>query len=133
MLREKIVASSATRMIAIGDSTKRVARLGAKPLPVEVLPFAEAFVAAGIGRLGGDCRVRRGTDGEFALTDQGNLIIDCSFEPFPDPVGLATALAAIPGLLGHGLFLDEIDTLYAANDEGVTRLDRAAPTMDRFP
>ena len=40
MLREKIVAAAAARMIVVVDSGKQVTRLGTAPLPVEVLPFA---------------------------------------------------------------------------------------------
>ena len=40
LLREKIVAAAAQRMIAIVDESKLVPRLGTRPLPVEVLPFA---------------------------------------------------------------------------------------------
>ncbi len=39
LLREKIVAASSKRMIVIVDASKRVARLGRFPLPVEVVPF----------------------------------------------------------------------------------------------
>lgn len=39
LLREKVVASASDRMVAIVDASKRVDRLGAFPLPVEVIPF----------------------------------------------------------------------------------------------
>ena len=39
LLREKIVAASSKRMVVIADASKRVARLGAFPLPIEVAPF----------------------------------------------------------------------------------------------
>ena len=39
LLWEKIVATSSDRMIVISDATKQVDRLGAFPLPVEVIPF----------------------------------------------------------------------------------------------
>ena len=39
---------------------------------------------------------------------------------------LATALSAIPGLLGHGLFLDEIDVAYVGTSDGVFQLTRGA-------
>ena len=45
MLREKIVAASATRMICIVDSGKTVETIGTRPLPIEVLPFARDFVS----------------------------------------------------------------------------------------
>jgi ribose 5-phosphate isomerase A len=118
MLREKIVASAATRMIAIADDSKAVARLGARPVPVETLPLARAFVAAQIERLGGE-PVLRGT-----RTDQGNIILDCHFRDIADPAALAENLSIIPGVLGHGLFLTEIDALYLGTGDGVTCTQR---------
>jgi ribose 5-phosphate isomerase A len=117
MLREKIVASAATRMICIVDATKQVATL-ARPLPIEVLPFAHAFVARAIRELGGEPVARA------MLSDQHNLLIDCDFGPIADPQALANALDAIPGLLGHGLFLSEIDTIYIGDQAGVERRER---------
>ena len=38
---------------------------------------------------------------------------------------LAAVLAAIPGVLGHGLFLDEVDAAYIASKGVVTRLERS--------
>src|SRR5580698_4553167 len=39
LLREKIVAASSRAMLVIVDASKRVARLGAFALPIEVVPF----------------------------------------------------------------------------------------------
>jgi ribose 5-phosphate isomerase A len=117
MLREKIVASAATRMICIVDSSKPVTTL-ARPLPIEVLPFARAYIMAAIRALGGDPEQRP------TPSDQHNLLIDCDFGPILDPDGLARTLDAIPGLLGHGLFLSEIDTLYIGDEAGVERRER---------
>jgi ribose 5-phosphate isomerase len=49
---------------------------------------------------------------------------DCSFAAIDDPAALAVALSAIPGMLGHGLFLDEIDAAYVGTDDGVIQLSR---------
>lgn len=117
MLREKIVATAATRMVCIVDASKPVATLG-RPLPVEVLPFAHAFVTDAIRALGGDPIARP------ARSDQGNLLVDCAFGPIADPTGLAHTLDAIPGLLGHGLFLTEIDALCIGDEAGVERRER---------
>lgn len=126
LLREKIVAAAATRMIAIADASKPVARLGtAHPVPVEVLPFACAYVEAAVAALGADPVLRR-RDGQPVRTDQGNLLIDCRFGTIADPAALAAALSAIPGALGHGLFLTEIDAAFVASGDGVRRLERAA-------
>ena len=120
MLREKVVAAAAARMIVIADGSKRVAAIGAAPVPVEVLPFAVAFVIARLTALGGAPVRRAGF-----VSDQGNVILDCRFPPAIDHAVLAAAIAAIPGALGHGLFLDEVDAAYIAVDGVVTRLERA--------
>ena len=68
LLREKIVAAASKRMVVIADSTKLVPRLGAFPLPVEVVPFGLAATKghieralAGLG-LSGPVRLRGGVD-----------------------------------------------------------------------
>lgn len=127
MLREKIVAASAVRMICIVDAGKPVPKLG-RPLPIEVLPFARAFVFDGITRLGGAPRLRARPDGAPVLSDQANLILDCDFGPIENPAKLADALDALPGLLGHGLFLSEIDALFVGDGDRVSRLERLPRT-----
>ena len=125
MLREKIVAAAAERMIVIVDAGKQVTRLGRGALPVEVLPFAAAFVSHRIERLGATVSRRMAGDAGYR-TDQGNIILDCRFGAIEDPQALAAALSAIPGLLGHGLFLDEIDAAYVGGSDGVVQLTRGA-------
>jgi len=125
MLREKIVAAAAERMIVIVDAGKQVARLGRGALPVEVLPFAAGFVSHRIGSLGATVSRRMAGDAVYR-TDQGNIILDCRFGAIEDPRALAATLSAIPGLLGHGLFLDEIDAAYVGGCDGVSLLTRSA-------
>ena len=120
MLREKIVAQAAERMICIVDAGKLVARLGARPVPVEILPLARTFVTGVVQSLGGRPELRMKA-GRPAVTDQANLLLDCHFGVIDDPEKLAAQLQAIPGLLGHGLFLREIDVLLVGNTSGVTR------------
>ena len=120
MLREKIVAASSARMIVIADGSKQVDRIGAAKLPVEVLPFAITYVMRVLTELGA-APVKR----DNYRTDQGNLVIDCHFATLEDPRATAALLAAIPGILGHGLFLDEVDAAYIATNGVVTRLERA--------
>jgi ribose 5-phosphate isomerase A len=127
MLREKIVAAAARRMIVIADGSKRVARLGAAPIPVEILPLAHAFVVDRIAAIGGVPQLRGTADAPYR-TDQSNLVLDCHFGPIADSVSLDRLLSAIPGLLGHGLFLDQIDALYVAEDGVVERIARSVVT-----
>ena len=45
LTREKIVAAMAKEFICIVDGSKQVNRLGAFPLPIEVIPMARSYVA----------------------------------------------------------------------------------------
>jgi ribose 5-phosphate isomerase A len=125
LLREKVVAQAAGRMIVVADARKLVATLGEHAVPVEVLPFAAAFVASRIETLGARTE-RRMADGRSFRTDQGNIILDCRFDTINDPGELARILSDIPGMLGHGLFLDEIDAAYVGTRDGVTIMHRPA-------
>jgi ribose 5-phosphate isomerase A len=120
MLREKVVAAASDRMVVIADGTKRVDAIGAAKLPVEVLPFARSFVTARLEALGAAVDLRAGG------TDNGNLILDARFGRIEDPRALAAAIDAVPGALGHGLFLGEVDAAYIAADGVVTRIERGS-------
>ena len=114
MLREKCVAASAARMVVIADRSKQVAQLGTMPVPCETLPFAQAFVSASLERLGAHVVLRQ-KDAEPYRTDQGNLVLDCHFGRIPDAAWLAARLSSIPGMIGHGLFIEEVDALYMSD------------------
>lgn len=121
MLREKAVAQAAARMIVVADGAKLREAIGAAPVPVEVLPFARASVLDRLTALDAAVVLRPNY-----RTDNGNLVADCTFSDMPDPAELARAIDAIPGALGHGLFLTEVDAAYIATKGCVTRLERAA-------
>lgn len=108
LLREKVLATAADRVIVIVDSSKPVAQLGRFKLPVEVLAFADAFAVAALQRLGAPVTLRL-KDGCPFLTNQGAHIYDLAFGRIEDLDRLACDLEAIPGVIEHGLFLDEID------------------------
>jgi len=123
LLREKIVASASSRMIVVADASKVVERLGAFPLPVEVIPFALGVVRARIRKLGAEPVVRRAKDGEGPFTtDEGNRILDCPFGAIPDPERLDAALSSIPGVVEHGLFLGLATEVIVARKDQITVL-----------
>ena len=105
LLREKIIASASKQVVIIADSSKQVPVLGKFPLPVEVIPFAEALVAKKIAQLGATTKVRQTADGKPFITDEGHHILDCSFGQIPDPPALARKLSDMPGIVEHGLFI----------------------------
>jgi ribose 5-phosphate isomerase A len=105
LLREKVVASAARQFVVIADSSKQVAVLGKFPLPVEVIPFAQALVASRISALGAVVNLRKSPAGNSFTTDEGHHILDCNFGKIPDPPALARILSDIPGVVEHGLFI----------------------------
>ena len=132
-LREKIVAAASKRMVVIADPTKVVEQLGAFPLPVEVLRFGFETTRTLIRRalddldLGDREVLHRLKGSEPWVTDEGNWILDLHLKCIPDPVALARALAAIPGVVEHGLFLGMCSLAIIGKPDGtVVRLDRNA-------
>ncbi|MEO1198428.1 MAG: ribose-5-phosphate isomerase RpiA [Pseudomonadota bacterium] len=110
-VREKIVAASAERFVVIADHTKKVDLLGAFPLPIEIVPFGVKATlrhleeAARMVGVGGAFVERMTPDGRVLETDNGNVILDARFEEIANPEAVAQALDAVPGVVGHGLFL----------------------------
>jgi ribose 5-phosphate isomerase A len=129
LLREKIVAAASARMLVVVDAAKFVGTLGAFPLPIEVVPFGlgatRRAIEAAIEHLdlGGDIALRRTGDQPF-LTDGGHHILDASLGRIPEPEALSAALAAIPGVVEHGLFLGLASAAIIGRDDGVERLSR---------
>ncbi|MDU9376493.1 Ribose-5-phosphate isomerase A [Methanocorpusculaceae archaeon Sp1] len=103
-LREKVVADAAKQFVVVIDAGKEVAGLDAA-VPIEVLPFAYGSVVRRLRELGGEPVMRNGVkkDGPV-ISDNGNYVIDCAFGVVADPAGLETAINAIPGVLGNGIF-----------------------------
>jgi ribose 5-phosphate isomerase A len=122
LLREKIVASSSTRLVIIADETKLVDRLGSRyAVPVEVAPFGWQATARKLGRLCAKVSSRMIDDQTF-VTDGGNYILDCAFGPIAEPAALARELNSIVGVVEHGLFLGMTAEAIVAGPAGVHRL-----------
>lgn len=133
LLREKIVAAASRRMAVIADSRKFVPRLGAFPLPIEVVPFGLAATRrhieraiADLGLAGPICLRRERTEDVSPpfVTDGGHYILDCALGAIADPERLADALAQIPGVVEHGLFLGCAEMAVIAGAEGVEIIRR---------
>ena len=127
LLREKIVAHAAEKMIVIADDSKLVETLGAFPLPIEVNEFGLAATKLAIEalaetmKLSGSIDLR--IDGDVPVkTDGGHLILDASFGRIPDAEGLSSGLLQIPGVVEHGLFLGYASTVFLAGASGIQRI-----------
>ena len=125
LLREKIVAAACRRFVVITDERKRVALLGAFDLPVEVIQMAGEPLKRRLSALGATVSRREDRWGEPFLSDEENFIFDCAFgATIADPAALAAALAALPGLVEHGLFVAMCDQVIIGRDDGVAHLHR---------
>jgi ribose 5-phosphate isomerase A len=122
LLREKIIASASRQLVIIADTGKQVAVLGKFPLPVEVIPFAQALVAKRIAALGATVKLRQDAKGNAFISDEGHHILDCSFGQIPDPPALARILSDMPGVVEHGLFIDLATVVLCAKGLGVLEL-----------
>ncbi|MFB2531322.1 ribose-5-phosphate isomerase RpiA [Paracoccus sp. p4-l81] len=126
LLHEKIVATASDRMIVIADDSKHVARLGAFPLPVEVIPFgwesSARLVRKALDELGYEGRdvVLRGADAPIR-TDEGNLILDLHLGAISDAQALSDRLLAVAGVVETGLFLNIASRAILGSADGSTR------------
>jgi ribose 5-phosphate isomerase A len=131
LLREKIVAAVSGRMIVIADDSKCVDKLGRFPLPIEVVSFGVAAIQrcieAAIKRVQkvGSLTVRYGKNGHPFVTDGGHWIIDAALDRIDDPAALAHALAGVPGVVEHGLFIGLAHTAIIGGPNGVRIIDRS--------
>jgi len=127
LVRERIVAHASTRNIFLVGEDKLVDRLGARsPLPIAVMAFGLASVRDKLANFGLNGVVRRTLDGQLFLTDNASLILDCTLGDGVDVEKLAAELDSTPGVLDHGLFLDEADEVLVETAEGITRMTPAA-------
>jgi ribose 5-phosphate isomerase A len=126
LLREKIVATASGRMIVIADASKRVATLGAFPLPIEVVRFGLTATRNMIIALAadagceGEIKLRLGTDKKPFLSDSGNYILDCAFGRIEQPEDLDEALKLIPGVVENGMFLGIADLAIVGGPDGIS-------------
>ncbi|MDE0205001.1 MAG: ribose-5-phosphate isomerase RpiA [Candidatus Tectomicrobia bacterium] len=109
--QEKIVDAQADLFIVIVDDTKLVQQLGSTfAVPVEVLPMAVAPVWRSVENLGGRPQLRMGARKIGPLiTDQGNMLLDVTFDAIDDAAHLERALNNIPGAVENGLFVGLAD------------------------
>ena len=118
LTREKVIANAARRFVCIVDETKLVGMLGEFPLPLEVLPMAQAFVARQLVKQRAQPIWREGF-----VTDNGNHILDVHDMHIGNPLEMETRLNQIPGIITVGLFAHRpADILLIADDSGTREM-----------
>jgi ribose 5-phosphate isomerase A len=117
--REKVVAASADRFLVIVSSEKLVDALH-PPVPLEVMRFGLAATLRRLSDLG-PVEVRQ----DMPPTPDGNVIVDY-LGPIGDRDALSVALAAVVGVVDHGLYPSSMVTevLVGRSEDEVERLSR---------
>jgi len=118
LTREKVIAGAARRFVCIADDSKLVGMLGTFPLPIEVVPMAQEFVARQLLKLRAQPVWREGF-----VTDNGNHILDVHDLQIPNPIEMENRLNQIPGIVTVGLFAQRgADVLLLGGEEGVREM-----------
>ncbi len=144
MTRERIVAHAAKRCVYLIDDAKLSPRLGTKRLlPIEVLPLAAANVERTLREFGlvhasavpNAVRLAASNGGAPAtplVTDNQAWVLDVALDVQKDAElsGLDITIKRLPGVIDHGLFLIECDTLIVEDSSGGVRTI-TPPTRDR--
>ena len=120
LLREKIVDSTAKKLVIVVDEKKLSKTLGGpQPIPVEIVPFGYASTLEKIRKISEKIVLREGT-GKVGpvITDNGNLIADVYFRSLRRPEIVHEKLKKIPGVVETGLFLGMCDVAYVGRKDG---------------
>lgn len=127
--RQRLVAEVAARRIYLASEDKLVDKLGSTALlPITIIPFGVASIRARLRDMGYAGVLRQTLEGEAFVSDGGGFILDARLPDRPVEE-MAEELDHVTGVVDHGLFLVEADTiLLDCKDGSVKRLDRAAST-----
>ena len=118
LTREKVLAGASRRFVCIVDDSKLVGMLGKFPLPIEVLPMAQEFVARRMLKMRGQPVWREGF-----VTDNGNHILDVHDLQIANPIDMEARINRIPGVVTVGIFAHRpADVLLIASDAGVREM-----------
>jgi ribose 5-phosphate isomerase A len=120
LVREKIVARAATRVVIIVDESKLVQKLGSKTaIPVEVIPLAVPRILLQLKNT-----MVRQKSGEPFVTDNGNNILDWKSAPIEDPAAVEKELKAMTGVVDSGIFADVANVVIIAGSSGIQRREK---------
>ncbi len=118
LTREKVIAAASRRFVCIVDDSKLVGMLGRFPLPIEVVPMAQAFVARRMVKLRAQPVWREGF-----VTDNGNHVLDVHNLQVSNPLEMENRLNQIPGIVTVGIFAQRpADVLLIGSDDGAREL-----------
>jgi ribose 5-phosphate isomerase A len=126
LTREKIVDSNSKELIIVIDDNKLTESLGHnQPVPIEVIPFGYKAVLKELKYLKGKPKLREsaGKVGPV-ITDNGNFIIDVTYDSITDPEEMEKKLKLIPGVIETGLFIGITNKVYVGRKNKVEILKK---------
>ena len=120
MTRERILCWAAKQTIFMVNANKVAQRqIGTDtPLPIAVMAFGLVSTRKALRHIGINGVIRQDMNGQLFITDNGNLILDATLNGSESLPQLAKELNDIPGVIDHGLFIDEADTILIENQAG---------------
>jgi len=118
LLREKVLAQAAEKVVYIGDFMKLKPKLD-MPIPVEVLEYAFPHVKNVLNSWGMEIRLRigKGKMGPI-ISDNGNLIADVEVKELEDLEKLDEKLRSVTGILETGIFPRLADLIIIGYPQG---------------
>lgn len=117
LFKEKVIMSAAKRVVIAADSNKFV-DVFSLSVPVEVHQFARSIVSIKLEGEGGIPKLRTIEKGYPFITENGNIILDTTFNLLMDVRKKELELKNIPGVLEVGLFTRVADIYYKAKMDG---------------
>lgn len=127
-LIEKIVATNSDEIIWIVDDSKMVEKLGAFPLPLEVIKYGSQQVFNQLEKKGYKPTFRKNEKNTLYLTDEDNYIIDLHLDAIENPMALEEELNQMVGVVEHGLFLNMVTRVLVGKPDGVQDIAVARQT-----
>ena len=116
LLREKVLISAANKVVILADDSKFVKRL-TQPVPIEIHKFARSFLLKRFKEIGGSPKLRTMDKGYPYVTENGNIVLDTSFNSIGNIRNKEIELKNIPGVLEVGLFT-RANIYYKAKNDG---------------
>ncbi|MCD6235664.1 MAG: ribose 5-phosphate isomerase A [Thaumarchaeota archaeon] len=118
LLREKVLAQSAKKVIYMGDFLKLSKKLN-KPVPLEILEYAYPYVKLVLESWGMRLspRISEGKLGPI-ITENGNVLADVNAGEIMDPEELDEKLRYVSGILETGIFPRYADIIIIGYPDG---------------
>jgi ribose 5-phosphate isomerase A len=123
LLREKLLAHLAHRLVIVVDETKLVGALGERaPIPAEVVPYCRPVLERTLPELGLEVRLRTEEGGRPFRTENGNEVLDLvPRRPIRHPAEVDRDLRARVGVVETGLFVGLAERVVVGAPSGTVR------------